>query len=54
VENPETRRPLGIPRHIWDDNIKMDPTETEWEGVEKRPVTASSEQHGNESSVPTK
>jgi hypothetical protein len=24
VESPEGRRPLGIPNHKWDDNIKMD------------------------------
>jgi hypothetical protein len=24
VEKPERRRPLGRPRHRWEDNIKMD------------------------------
>jgi hypothetical protein len=24
VEKPEVKRPLGRPRHRWDDNIKMD------------------------------
>jgi hypothetical protein len=24
VGKPEGRRPLGIPRHRWEDNIKMD------------------------------
>jgi hypothetical protein len=24
VEKPQTKRPLGIPRHRWEDNIKMD------------------------------
>ena len=24
MENPEGKRPLGRPRHIWEDNIKMD------------------------------
>jgi hypothetical protein len=24
VEKPEGRRPLGRPRHRWEDNIKMD------------------------------
>jgi hypothetical protein len=24
VGRPESKRPLGIPRHRWEDNIKMD------------------------------
>jgi hypothetical protein len=24
MENPEGKRPLGRPRRVWDDNIKMD------------------------------
>jgi hypothetical protein len=24
VGNPERKRPLGTPRHAWEDNIKMD------------------------------
>jgi hypothetical protein len=24
VGRPESKRPLGRPRHMWDDNIKMD------------------------------
>jgi hypothetical protein len=24
VGKPEGRRPLGRPRHVWEDNIKMD------------------------------
>jgi hypothetical protein len=24
VEKPEGKRPLGTPRHRWEDNIKMD------------------------------
>jgi hypothetical protein len=27
VGNPEGRRPLGIPRRMWLDNIRMDPVE---------------------------
>jgi len=27
VENPEGKRPLGSPRHRWEDNIKMDKQE---------------------------
>jgi len=30
VEKPEGRRPLGRPRHRWEDNIKMDPQEVGW------------------------
>jgi hypothetical protein len=31
---PEGRRPLGRPRCRWEDNIKMDLQEAEWEGVD--------------------
>jgi hypothetical protein len=34
LENPEGMRPLGRPRRKWVDNIKMDLTETGWEGVD--------------------
>ena len=30
---PEGRRPLGRPRYRWEDNIKMDLQEVEWEGM---------------------
>ena len=30
---PEGRRPVGKIRRRWEDNIKMDIKETEWEGV---------------------
>jgi hypothetical protein len=30
---PEGKRPLGRPRHRWDDNIKMDLRETGIDGV---------------------
>jgi hypothetical protein len=30
---PEGKRPVGIPRHRWVDNIKMDLRETEWDGM---------------------
>jgi hypothetical protein len=30
VGRPEGRRPLGRPRHIWEDNIKMDLQELGW------------------------
>jgi hypothetical protein len=34
VGKPEGKRPLGIPRHRWVDNIKMDFGETECFGVD--------------------
>jgi len=30
---PEGRRPLGRPRHRWEDNIKMGLQEVEWGGM---------------------
>jgi hypothetical protein len=30
VERPEGRRPLGRPRHRWEDNIKTDLREVGW------------------------
>ena len=30
---PEGRRPLGRPRSGWEDNIKMDLREVEWDGM---------------------
>ena len=30
VEKPEGKRPLGIPRSRWEDNIKMDLQEAVW------------------------
>jgi hypothetical protein len=30
VGKPEGRRPLGKPRHRWEDNIKMDLQEVGW------------------------
>jgi hypothetical protein len=34
LEKSEGRRPLGIPRRRWADNIKMDHGEIEWDGVD--------------------
>jgi len=31
---PESKGPLGRPRHRWEDNIRMDPREVGWEGVD--------------------
>jgi hypothetical protein len=33
VGRPEGKRPLGRPRHRWEDNIKMDLRETGIDGV---------------------
>jgi hypothetical protein len=30
VRKPEGKRPLGRPRHRWEDNIKMDLQEVGW------------------------
>jgi hypothetical protein len=34
VGRPEGRRPLGRPRRIWEDNIKMDIHEVGWGGMD--------------------
>jgi hypothetical protein len=34
VGKPEGRRPLGRPRHRWEDNIKTDLREVGWEGID--------------------
>jgi predicted membrane protein len=34
VAKPEEKRPLERPRHMWVDNIKMDFTEIEWDGMD--------------------
>jgi hypothetical protein len=34
VWKPEGRRPLGIPRHGWEDNIKMGLREVGWGSVD--------------------
>jgi hypothetical protein len=34
VGEPEEKRPLGRPRRRWEDNIRMDLREIEWEGVD--------------------
>lgn len=47
-------RPLGRPRHRYEDNIKMDPKETFWEGVDSFVLAQDSHtgcEQGNKSSV---
>jgi hypothetical protein len=34
VGKPEGKRPLGRPRRMWVDNIKMDLTEIGWDGLD--------------------
>jgi hypothetical protein len=34
VEKPEGKRPLGRPRHRWEDGIRMDHREIGWVSVE--------------------
>jgi hypothetical protein len=34
VGKPERKRPLGITRLRWEDNIKMDLKATQWDGVD--------------------
>jgi hypothetical protein len=34
VGKPEGRRPLGRPRHRWEDNIKIDHCEVGWGGMD--------------------
>jgi hypothetical protein len=33
VGEREGKKPLGRPRHRWEDNMRMDLRETEWESV---------------------
>jgi hypothetical protein len=33
-EKPEGRRPLGRPRHRWEDNIKMELQDVGWGGMD--------------------
>jgi hypothetical protein len=32
LRKPEGKRPLGIPRHRWEDEIRMDLREIDWVG----------------------
>jgi hypothetical protein len=42
VDKPEGKRPLGRPRHRWEDNIRMDLREIGCEGVDWMQVTQDS------------
>jgi hypothetical protein len=44
VGKPEGKRPLGRPRHGWEDNFRMDITEIELKGVEWMHVAQDSDQ----------
>jgi hypothetical protein len=35
VGKPEGKKPLGRPRCRWEDNIKMDPIEIGWGGIDE-------------------
>jgi hypothetical protein len=37
-------RPLGRPRHRWEDNIRMDLRDIGWEGFESIPLTQNRDQ----------
>jgi hypothetical protein len=34
VGRPEGKRPLGRPRHRWENNVKMDLKDVGWEGMD--------------------
>jgi hypothetical protein len=34
MRKPEAKRPLGIPRHMWVDNIKMGLRDIQWSGMD--------------------
>jgi hypothetical protein len=44
VRKPEGKKPLGWPRHRWEDNIRMDLSEIGWEGVNRMHVTQNRDQ----------
>jgi hypothetical protein len=44
VGKPKGKRPLGRPRRIWEDNIRMDLREIGWEGVDWMHVAQDSDQ----------
>jgi hypothetical protein len=44
VRKPEGKRPLGGPRHIREDNITMDLSKIDWEGVDWIPLAQDRDQ----------
>jgi hypothetical protein len=54
VGKPEGKRPLGIPRRRWMDNIKMDLREIGWDGVDGYGPVEGSCEHGIEPSASIK
>jgi hypothetical protein len=44
VGKPEGKRPLGRPRRMWMDNIKMKLREIEWDGVDWIDIAQSRDQ----------
>jgi hypothetical protein len=44
VGTPEEKRPLGRPRHRWEDNIKMDLREVGWGGLDWIDLTQDRDQ----------
>jgi hypothetical protein len=46
IQKPEGKKPHGRPGHRWEDNIKMDFKQIDWEGVDRNPYV-SGKQAGN-------
>jgi hypothetical protein len=44
VWKPDWKRPLGRPRLIWEDNIRMDLREIGWEDVDRMHLVQDSDQ----------
>jgi hypothetical protein len=44
VGKPEGKRQVGRPRHRWEDNIKMDIREIEWDGMDCMNLTEDRDQ----------
>jgi hypothetical protein len=44
VGKPAGKRPLGRPRRRWEDNIRMDLREIDWEGVDWMRLTQGRDQ----------
>jgi hypothetical protein len=44
MRKPERKRPLGRPRHRWEDNIKMGLREIGWDGMDWIDLTQDTDQ----------